>query len=194
MLRDFQVYIRRKYSHDILRLSPVSRFQWIGHLQRFERMLFLAQLVFQSSLGVNTVTNSIHLCLLSDKSYEVPGFHFIFIFIDYAFYWLLQLSHFPPFTPLCPAYLPCPHSHSLVHVCESYTRVLWLLHFPYHSHSPPVYSLPTIYATYSLYLFPPLSLSHSSAENPPCDLHFCGSVPVLVVCLVCFCFCFRCGC
>ena len=25
-------------------------------------------------------------------------------------------------------------------------------------------------------------------DNPPCDLHFCGSVPVLVVCLVCFCF------
>ena len=25
-------------------------------------------------------------------------------------------------------------------------------------------------------------------------LHFCGSVSVLVVCLVCFCFCFRCSC
>ena len=42
--------------------------------------------------------------------------------------------------------------------------------------------------------FPPLSPSHSPVDNPPCDLHFCGSVCVLVVCLVCFCFCFKCGC
>ena len=31
------------------------------------------------------------------------------------------------------------------------------------------------------------------ADNPPCDLHFCDYVPVLVVCLVCFCV-FRFGC
>ena len=40
--------------------------------------------------------------------------------------------------------------------------------------------------------FPPLSLSHSPVDTPPCDLHLYGSVPVLVVCLVCSCFCFRC--
>ena len=40
--------------------------------------------------------------------------------------------------------------------------------------------------------FHPSLPSHSLVDNPPCDLHFCGSVPVLVVCLVCFCFCFRC--
>ena len=36
--------------------------------------------------------------------------------------------------------------------------------------------------------FPPLSPSHSPIDNPPCDLHLYGSVPVLVVCLVCSCF------
>ena len=35
--------------------------------------------------------------------------------------------------------------------------------------------------------------SESPIDNPPCDLHFCGSVPVLVVCLVFFCCGFRCG-
>ena len=48
----------------------------------------------------------------------------------------------------------------------------------------PVYFVPTIYASYSLYLFPHSPSSHSLTDNPPCDLHFCRSVPVLVVCLV----------
>ena len=48
------------------------------------------------------------------------------------------------------------------------------------------------YAYQSCFLFPvppylilPLPLPNA---NPPCDLHFCGSIPVLVVCLVRFCF------
>ena len=50
-----------------------------------------------------------------------------------------------------------------------------------------------LFSTYHLcYLFsvpfPPLFPSHSPYDNPPCDLHFCDSVPILVVCLVCFCF------
>ena len=43
--------------------------------------------------------------------------------------------------------------------------------------------MPTNYASYYLYLpfpFPPLLLT----DNFPCDLYFCDSVPVLVVCLV----------
>ena len=52
-----------------------------------------------------------------------------------------------------------------------------------------ILNLPCLFSTYHLcYLFsvpfPPLSLSHSLTDNPPCDLHFCDSVPVLVVCLV----------
>ena len=37
---------------------------------------------------------------------------------------------------------------------------------------------------FSLYLSPRFSPSQSPIDNPPCDLHFCGSVSVLVVCLV----------
>ena len=52
--------------------------------------------------------------------------------------------------------------------------------------------MPTNYASYSLYVPPILPLAPPAppppADNPSFDLHFCDSVPVLVVCLVCFCF------
>ena len=49
---------------------------------------------------------------------------------------------------------------------------------------------PCLFSTYHLcYIFsvpfPALSPTHSHVDNPPCDLHFCDSVPVLLVCLVC---------
>ena len=104
---------------------------------------------------------------------------------------LLQLSHFPPFIPFCPATpLPPAFLPTLVHVHGSYIQVLWLLHFLYYSQPPPVYFVPTIYTTYSLYLFPFSPPPPPATANPPCDLHFCDSVPILVDCLVCFCFCF----
>ena len=46
----------------------------------------------------------------------------------------------------------------------------------------PVYFVPTIYASYSLYLY--LPLPQLPTDNPPCDLYFCESVPVLDLCLV----------
>ena len=36
--------------------------------------------------------------------------------------------------------------------------------------------------------FPPSALLPHPTGSPPRDLHFCNSLPVLVVCLVCFCF------
>ena len=117
---------------------------------------------------------------------------YLLIFKIYLLIMLLQLSHFPPFTPLHPA-------HPLPPTFPPYSSCPWVIHvsslaspFPI-LYLPSPYFLTTIYATYSLYL-PPFSPSHSPVDNPPCELHFCGSVPVLVVCLVCFCFCFRCGC
>ena len=107
---------------------------------------------------------------------------------------LLQLSHFFS-SPLFPSTLypsSHPHSPTLVHVHGSYIEVLWVLHFLYYSQPPSVYFVPTIYASYSLYLSPILL-----TDKPPCDLYFCEPVPILVVCLVlyCFCFCFhRFGC
>ena len=123
---------------------------------------------------------------------------------------LLQLSHFSPFIPLCPAtplpsaFPPTPQFNSIG--CKykffgfsiSYT----ILNLPL-----SLFYLP--FMLLILCIFPPLFPSHSPTVNRPCDLHFCDSVPVLIVCLVCLgffrfycysitvvciCFCFRCGC
>ena len=66
---------------------------------------------------------------------------------------LLQLSHFPPFTPLHPAHplpptFPRCGSCSWVILISSLASTFPILFLP----SP--YFLPTIYATYSLYLSP----------------------------------------
>ena len=79
-------------------------------------------------------------------------------------------------------------------VCRGKWTPLPLISPPSSMKDSPVYFVPTSHASYSLYLFPPFSPSQSPIDNPPCDLHFCGSVSVLVVCLVFFCFGFRCGC
>ena len=36
---------------------------------------------------------------------------------------------------------------------------------------------------FSFFLLSPFFPSHSPADNPPCDLHFCDSLTILVVCL-----------
>ena len=122
------------------------------------------------------------------ESYSIAHTHHFFINICYCLL-LLHLSPFHPFILFCPAHpLPpaFPHLCScpwVVHISSlaSPLSILFLT-------SPCLFS-PYHLAFYSLYLFP-----HSpfpfTADNPPCDLHFCGSVPVLVVCLVHFCFCF----
>ena len=125
------------------------------------------------------------------SSYVTSFFKNFDIFIDYA----ITVVPFPPLhsTPSCPP-LPSHILPPIVHVHGSYLQVLWLLHFLI------LFLLfPCLFSTYHLcYLFsvpfPPLSPSQSPIDNPPCDLHFCGSVSVLVVCLVFFCFGFRCGC
>ena len=50
-----------------------------------------------------------------------------------------------------------------------------------------------LFSTYQLYFMIPVPLPPFfplpfPADNPPNDPHTCDSVPVLVVCLVCFCF------
>ena len=97
---------------------------------------------------------------------------------------LLQLSHFPPFTPLRPA-------HTLLPTFPSFSSCPWVLHTSSLASTFPILFLtsPCLFSTYHLcYLFSvpfhPFSPSHSPVDNPSCDLHFCGSVPVLVVCLV----------
>ena len=91
-----------------------------------------------------------------------------------------QLSHFPLFIPLHPT-RPSPPLISclwVVHISSlaSTFRILFL-------------TSPCLFCTYYLCFlspvpFPSFSPLHLPADNPPCDLHFCDSVPVLVVCFV----------
>ena len=113
--------------------------------------------------------------------------------IFYLPFMLHILCTFPPFTPLRPA-------HPLPHTFPPFSSCPWVIHISSLASIFPILFLPSpcLFSTYQLcYLFsvpcPPLSASHFPVDNPSCDLHFCGSVPFLVVCLVCFCFCFRCG-
>ena len=100
---------------------------------------------------------------------------------------LLQLSYFPPFTPLHPA-------HPLPLTFPPFSSCPWVIQISSLASTFPILFLtsPCLFSTYHLcYLFsvpfPPSVSSHSPADNTPCDLHFSDSVPVLVVCLVCFC-------
>ena len=104
---------------------------------------------------------------------------------------LLQLSHFFPsiYSPL-----PCtPHSNSIPLLLSSWVGHVSSLASPF----PTLFlTCPCLFSTYHLCFlfpvpFPPSSPLLLPADNPPCELHFCDSVPILVVCLVCFCFCFR---
>ena len=107
---------------------------------------------------------------------------------------LLQLSHF--FLSFIPLY-PLTHHYS-----PHLSSCPWVIHISSLTCLFPTLFLlsPCLFCTYHLcYLFsvplPPLSPSHSPIDNPPCDLHFCDSVPGLVVSFVCVCFCFfRFGC
>ena len=120
---------------------------------------------------------------------------FIYLFFkNILLIMLLQLSHFRPFTQLHPA-------HPLPPTFPPYSSCPWVIHISSLASTFPILFLPSpcLFSTYYLcYLFsvpfPPLSPSQSPIDNPPCDLHFCGSVSVLVVCLAFFCFGFRCGC
>ena len=114
-------------------------------------------------------------------------YHEYIYFLIYFISYVITVVPFPPFTPLHPAHSPLPHPPHSSCPC--------VIHISSLASTFPTLLLPSpcLFSTYHLcYLFsvpfPPLSPSHSPVDNPPCDLHFYGSVPVLVVCLVCFCF------
>ena len=103
---------------------------------------------------------------------------------------LLQLSHY--FSPLYsppPCTLP-PSNIPPLSSCP------WIIHVSSLASPFPILFLtyPCTFYAYQLcflflYLSMPILLFPLPTDNPPCDLHFCDSVPVLVVCLVCLCFC-----
>ena len=118
---------------------------------------------------------------------------FNLIFWIYLLIMLLQWSHFCPLTQLHPA-------HSLPPTFPPYSSCPRVILISSLASTFPTLFLPSpcLFSTYHLcYVFsvpfPPLSPSQSPIDNSPCDLHFCGSVSV-IVCLVFFCFGFRCVC
>ncbi|KAF6075065.1 hypothetical protein HJG60_009463 [Phyllostomus discolor] len=123
-------------------------------------------------------------------SFAYTLFWFYFLFLIYCIDYGITVA---PFSPL---HSPLPRTPPPTHIppCSSRPWVVYISSLP--STFPTLFlPSPCLFSTCHLcYLFsvpfPPLSSSHSLVDNPPCDLHFCGSV--LVVCLVCF--CFKCGC
>ena len=101
---------------------------------------------------------------------------------------LIQLFHF--FSPLIPStQYPISHPHSPFSSCP------WVIHISSLASTFTALFLtsPCLFCAYHLcYLFPvpfpPFSPLHLPADNPPCDVYFCESLPVLVVCLIRFCF------
>ena len=84
----------------------------------------------------------------------------------------------PPASPLSPPQvMSMGHTYKFFGFSISYT----ILNIPL-----SILCLPIMLLIPCTFLpFSPLPLP---TDNPPCDLHFCDSVPVLVACLVCFCF------
>ena len=120
----------------------------------------------------------------------------LYIYIYFKYILLIMLftvAPFPPFTPLHPAHPPLSHIPPFSS-CPWVIRISSLASpFPIlFLTSPSIFYPPFMLLT--LCTFSPSLPTYSPAYNPPCDLHFCDSIPVLVVCLVGFCFCFRCGC
>ena len=120
-------------------------------------------------------------------------FYFIFYFKCILLIILLKLSHiFLPYISLCPVtpsspafpayFMSMDHTYKFFGFSISYT----ILNLPLSILYLPI-MLPITCTVTSFSLLP------LPTDNPPCDLHFCDVVPVLVVCLVCFCF-FRLGC
>ena len=133
--------------------------------------------------------------MLSWNIYFIFFYLFIYIFntfIDYA----ITVVPFPPpslhSTPSCPS--PPSHIPPLEFMSMGHTYKFFGYYISYTILNLP---LPIFYLPFVLLIlctFPSSLPLHSPVDNPPSDLHFCGSVLFLVVGLVCFCFCFRCGC
>ena len=104
---------------------------------------------------------------------------------DYA---ITVVPFFLPFIPLHPV-PPLPPAFLHLSSCP------WVIHISYLASPFSILFLisPCLFCTYHLcFLFPVHfpRFFHLPTGNPPCDLYFCESVVILVVCLIYFCFFF----
>ena len=100
---------------------------------------------------------------------------------------LLWLSH-PP--PLFPSALRTP-SHPIPPFQFMSMGLTYKFFGFYISYTILNLPLSILYLPFMLLIpctFHPFTPLPFPTDNPPCDLHFCDCVPVLLVCLVCFCF------
>ena len=123
-----------------------------------------------------------------------PGIDFIYLFIlflNFKIYFIdYALTVVPFFLHPPPCTLPFT-SISRLSSCPQVVLVSYLA-----SPFPTLFlTSPCLFCTYHLCFlfpvpFPPFFPLFLPVDNLPHDLHFCDSVPVMLVCLVCFCFCF----
>ena len=115
----------------------------------------------------------------------------MFLFKIYFIYYAIIVVpfFFLPFIPLHPA-------HALPPTFPSFSSCPWVIHASSSASTFPILSLTSplsiFYLSFMLLFpvpFPPFSPLSLPTDNPPCDLYFCESIPVLVVFLVHFCFC-----
>ena len=126
------------------------------------------------------------------KQEKNPTYLFIFK-VYFIYYAIIVVPVF--FSPLFSSALHTLSHQNSPHLLSSCP---WVIHISSLASTFPTLFLtsPCLFSTYHLcYLFSaPFPCPTPLLITPPCDLHFCGSISVLVVCLICFCFCFRCGC
>ena len=103
------------------------------------------------------------------------------------------MSHFPPLLPSVQHTLSHLHSPPPQFMSIGLTYKFFGFSISYTMLNPALFLLYLPCMLLISCTFPPFFPHPLPAVNPPYDLHFCDSVPVLVVCLVCFCFCFYLG-
>ena len=108
-------------------------------------------------------------------------------FIDYAitvvpfFLLFIPLHPAPPLPPACPLLTPQFMSMGFTYKFFGFSISYTILTLPLSILYLPIMLLnPCTFSSIAPVLLP--------ADNPPCGLHFYDSVPILVVCLVCFIF------
>ena len=117
------------------------------------------------------------------KHFDIKLFKYILLIM------LLQLSQY--FFPFIPFLLVSPPTHPPAFLLPL-TSCPWVVYISYLASPLPILFLtPPVYLYLPILLLipctsPPVLLLPLPIDNPACDLHFCDSIPVLVVCLVCF--------
>ena len=105
---------------------------------------------------------------------------FLIYFIDYA---ITVVPFSPLYSPL-PCTPPSTCTPPLQFMSMGRTYKFFGFYISYTILTLPLSNFYPPFMLLILCTFFPSLPTHSPADNPPCDLHFCDSVPVSLVCLV----------